>query len=387
MTSFNTSGYRIDFKVFDETCQDDSNPLYQPQNGNVIVISNTAQTAQKSFIRNQTENSVLLHSKFKKSDKQKWFHEVFESFRKDGTRKFDVLRSGPIVQASLNISCDYMVAEITNAENFLQRLGRLDRFGESPNTNTYCIAVPEPIHQGKGTGAAARFLARQYSFAATKTWYQFLQAQQLEDKTVLLPELYDLYQKFHDSDSGKQSMESDLLTCFKKGVELIAQKVRDPITIPSKKITTKGRGKISKHSLRGENGFVQMAVCDVNDPNNPILLNEYAYAIPINENDEIDNLTESLQKLRECDLINYMAKKHGRIDPVHPVKDIPANKMMLRCKVIEGYARDPEFPIYLSYTDSDLEKLREEGTRHSEAIYYAICDKQPIGSREVGGNG
>lgn len=383
MTSFNLSDYRIEFKVFDET-QTEGNPLYQTQTTNSIVISNTALTAQKSFIKNQhDENAVLLHSKFKKSDKQAWFNEVYESFKKDGTRKFDVLRSGPIVQASLNITCDYMVAEITTAENFLQRLGRLDRFGTNSSPNVYCIAIPEPIHQGKGTGGAARFLARQYSFAATKTWYQFLQAEQLEDKSIQLPKLYALYQNFHDSDLAQQSMASDLLACFKQGVQLITQKVLDPITIPTKKITVKGRGKISKNSLRGENRFVQMAVCNVNKPGNPIFLNNYAYVMPIREDDEIDNLTESLQKLREIDLINHMAKKHRNIDPVHPAKGIPESKMLLRCKVIEGYARDPEFPIYLSYTDSDLEKVSGETSRHSEAIYYAECDKQPIGAISI----
>lgn len=380
MPSFNLSQYRVEFSVFDETQHDKSNPLYRGQSNNAIVISNTAQTAQKSFIRNQqSENAVLLHSKFKKSDKQTLFNEVFESFKKDGTRKFDVLRAGPIVQASLNITCDYMVSEITTAENFLQRLGRLDRFGTNSTINTYCVAVPEMIHQGKGTGASARFLSRQYSFAATKTWYQFLRAEDIEYKAIQLPVLYAMYRKFHDTELAKQGMESDLLACLKQGVQLIQNKVVDPIIIPPKNTKEKGRSKISKHSLRGENRFVQLAVCDVSQWPKIEYLDEYAYKPPINERKDFDNLTASLDEIQgygdsDMNLLAYMKSKHH---------NIIGGQKAYKDFILLNEARDPEFPIYLSYTPEGLDRVGGESTRHSYAIYYAVSDKQPIGAISI----
>lgn len=35
------------------------------------------------------------------------------------------------------------------------------------------------------------------------------------------------------------------------------------------------------------------------------------------------NLTESLNIIQELGLINFIAQKHGNIDPSHPVKGIP----------------------------------------------------------------
>lgn len=380
MPSFNSSKYLIEFKLFDETQEGENNPLYSAQSGNTIVISNTAQTAQKSFVRNQNvENAVLLHSKFKKSDKHKLFSEVFESFKKNGTRKFEVLRSGPIVQASLNITCDYMISELTTAENFLQRLGRLDRFGVNSITNIYSIAVPELIHQGRGTGASARFLNRQCCFAATRAWYEFLQAEEIGSQILQLPKIYSLYRKFHDMEASREAMESDLLACFKKGIQLIQNKIVDPIIIPRKKDKTQHRGKISKHSLRGENRFVQMAVCDVSRWPKIDYLNKYAYQPPLSDREEFDNLTAPMDEIQgygdsDKNLLAYMKSKDHNIRGVQKAyKDF----------ILLNEARDPEFPIYLSYTPEGLDRIGGESMRHSYAVYYAECDKQPVGAISI----
>lgn len=378
MPSFNESQYKIEFKTFDESNFDETNPLYQKQSSSTFVISNTAITAQKSFISNQQENSILLHSKFKKSDKAKLFDEVLESFGKDGTRQFDVLRSGPIVQASLNISCDNMISEMDTAENILQRLGRLDRFGNNHDRiNVLTIAITEDVKEGKSKGNSSKFLNSMKSLQSAKAWYSFLNSS-LDEKPTTLPKIYELYKKFYELENFSELIKSDLLKSLKESVLLINKKVMDPIKIMPKK-QLNGRAKIRRNSLRGDNYFVQMAVCDLTDFPNQKFIDQYAYEIPTNERDEIDNLTASREEIEgyqnsERNLLAHMMKKHHNIkEKGKTYKDF----------ILLNEARDPEFPVYLSYTPNDLAQVGGERARHEYAIYYAMCDKQPIGAISI----
>ena len=379
MPSFNNRDYKIEFIDYDESIIV-GNPFYQVYDGQTFVISNTALTAQLGFIyqKNQ-EKSVLFHSKFKRSDKKYWFNEVYETFKKDGTHKFDVLRSGPIVQASLNITAKNMLTEMTSPENMLQRLGRLDRFGESESLNILKVAITENVKNGSCKGSLAFFLNQLNCLQTTKVWYDFLQ-DQLAGQSFKLSKLYQLYKAFHtQQDQENSAIFQDMQKALKKSIDRINNKVTEPTKV-SKPKTAERKSKISKNSLRGDSRFVQLAKLNLNDYAKPVFENEYAYQPPLDDTTEYDNLTESLNIIQELGLINFIAQKHGNIDPSHPVKGIPEKKQKSRCMVLENYARDADFPLYLSYIEDDLNKVGGTGVRHPEAIYYAVCDQQPIGS-------
>lgn len=367
--SFNQSKYKIEFINFEEGSEE-GNPLYQEQPKNTIVISNTAITAQKSFIKNQaSEKAILFHSKYKKSDKQDLFEKVFNTFKKEGTRGFDVLRSGPIVQASLNITCDKMVSEFTVAENWLQRMGRLDRFGENSQTNLYITAIPATLAEGKQSGGCARFLNQSHCLQSAKAWYAFLK-DNLSGKSIFtIAELYQIYQKFNDDERSRTAIEQDLVAALKKSVDVINYKVMDPVAFPNKNKAKDGEPKIKKNSLRGDNRFVQMAVMNVGNGKEKFP-GEYAY-----DENAAGNLTIGVERIcgygdSEKNLLAFMAKKH------HNIKEDA--KKAYKDTVLLTEARSPEAPIYLSYTPGDLKKV--EAKANTYAIYYAVGKNQPIGA-------
>jgi len=368
--SFNTSQYQIRFESFDESKQDDSNPLYQPQPAQSIVISNTAITAQKSFISHQQdENALLFHSKFKKSDKKVLFDKVFESFKENGSHRYDILRSGPIIQASLNITCMKMVTEFTHAENWLQRLGRLDRFSENQAINDYITAIPETLAAGKQQSSCARFLNSLNTLQSAKKWYEFLQDK--IDKPLMISEIYRYYQDFYQNSACVTSIEQDFIKALKESAKVIENKLIDPVTLPRK--PTKDKVKIKKSSLRGDNRFVQMAVWNIQNDKEEFP-NNYAYP----EASEEGELTAPVEDIcgygnSEQNLLAFMVKKH------HNIKD--DTKKAYKDSILLNEARSPETPIYLSYVPDDLKKV--EAQPHSYAIYYAQGNQQPIGAISI----
>ncbi len=372
MKSFNESSYNIEFVEYDDK-DESTNPLMLEQTSkNTFVISNTAITAQRSFIEHQgNENAVLFHSKFIKRDKEYLFKEIFESFKKEGTKKYDVLRSGPVVQASLNITCDKMISEMSHAENFLQRLGRLDRFGKNSDINQYIIAITDGVKSGKSKDGSSRFLNKLDSLQSTKAWYDFLESS-LTKESYTINEIYTFYEAFYRDENAQEFVRQDLISALKKSVVTIDANVLDPKSFPNSKKDDKGGVKIKKNSLRGNSLFVQMAQCKIESADKFEILDKYAYdevnqamtiETSIIEGHGFDGKPDSKKNL-----LGFMAKKH------HNVKGA---KKVYSDAVLRAEARDPNTPIYVSYTLEDLEKVNSEP--HAYAQYYAIGLEQPIG--------
>ncbi len=251
----------------------------------------------------------------------------------------------------------------------------MDRFGKNVEVNILQVAITDDLMRGKQTGASAKFLASLNGLQSATAWYNYL-IETLNEKTFQLPELYQLYKKFYES-HHKTAIQQDLEKAIKSSITLLNQKVTEPVKVIKNKTEDK-KPRISKNSLRGDNRFVQMARLNVNDYTHPVFVNEYAYQFPVSEKDEFDNLTESTAIIQGINsngqrdsLLSHMFKKHHNITK--------ENKTFSE-KILLNLARDPEFPIYLSYTTEHLREVEGEAARHSEAIYYAVCDKQPIGT-------
>lgn len=392
--SFNQADYQIEFKPYDDQ-NGEVSPLIIDKMANdkvTFVITNTAQEAQIGFLLNQNdENAILLHSKYTKQDKAEWFDKVYDCFKQQGNGNYQVLRSGPIVQASLNISCERMFTDMTSPENWLQRLGRLDRFDNNNALNTYTTVLPKSAETGKQSSSKAKFLANMNVWHSSVAWLNFVK-NYIADKgdIVKINDLYQVYQAFYADEKCRSEVEKDLSKSLKESVKLINDKIIDPISMPSRQKQKNGVAKIANVSLRGDNRFVQMAVCKVDNQLTPTFVDEYAYPEDTDHSKITVGLTESTNRIQggrfemrdsNKDLVTFMHKKHHNIMAgKYPDEKFKATRFDWELLKL---ARSPEFPIYLSYTTKDLEPIGGERERHPYAMYYVKTAKQPVGMMSI----
>ncbi len=120
-------------------------------NEKVLVIYNTINKAQEEFKKFREAfpevPMLLIHSRFKRSDRVKLETRLKNEFNGDGSDEFGnglkpcLVVSTQVVEVSLDISFDRMITQCAPLDSLIQRFGRVNR-RRSPET----IGMYRPIH-------------------------------------------------------------------------------------------------------------------------------------------------------------------------------------------------------------------------------------------------
>ncbi len=238
-----------------------SSILYEKQPEGTIVVFNTAKEAQTTTLVVNDEDVVCFHSKFTGEDKAEIYKVIKSNWSKKDPACQKVLRAGPIVQASLNISTMNLITQLCPAENNLQRFGRGNRFASNVAVGKLVLVASSKSLNGESTGnAEASFLDRIAQKNQTFAWIDFLKNRYfLNDVTevrVTLTDLYDAYKEFHSMESTKEAYKTDFQKIIEDSFKIFSRNDFTPIQYwkPAKK-KSKAQ-KMSSKSIRGSSVFV-----------------------------------------------------------------------------------------------------------------------------------
>lgn len=263
--SFNETNYKITLNRFndEQSAKNIMSEMFNAKEKGDICIFNTATKAQISAIKTigKEDKTIVYHSKYFKHQKEKLSNIVLSNFNKKEAKKDIVLRSGPILQASLDISCDRMFTEISTIDNIFQRMGRVVRWGEKEN-GEYHIFIPTDLNK---TNSILRNFNNLCVINSTLMFIDFLNKNEEKLDAIKLNQLYDLYDLFFQ--------DREVINAFKKDFEKLKEEASKifkngiaPIKFISKK-SAKNKQKLSKNLRSNNDIFCVVHNMNINQKN------------------------------------------------------------------------------------------------------------------------
>lgn len=259
--SFNQKDYNLDIKYFDDKNASELDyDMYNNYNTDTLLIFNTAQKSQYSAIlanKKQENNTLVYNSKLLPNQRSLVFKKIKKEFGKITPTKNYVVRSGPILQASVDISTNNMLTEISTIDNIYQRMGRLNRWGQEENAQ-YTIFIPNDLSDLSSKNASIK-LALGQNLNSTIAFKEFL-SKQTTLKKFQLKHFYSLYEDFFGQESTKTAYSKDW-KLIKEEAKKIFSNGFEPIQY-TKVLISNDVKVISKNSLRGNSIFAYVANLD-----------------------------------------------------------------------------------------------------------------------------
>lgn len=362
MATFNKSPYSIKKVSYDA---DGTHPFMNGIEAGEIAVSNIVEVAQLSAIASLQRgiSTLCFHSKYTPEHKKFVMSKVMDHFKKTSILEPPALFAGPIIQASLNISTRKLHTDAPTAENFLQRVGRVNRFSTFPSGE---IVLYDVVKNGK-INLVADVLSKMHQGKRAQAWLNWCISQNLY-KELSLEELYASYDLFHASPTTTESYLYDFKKMIDASGKLFGKMVFDPIQWPTKKVqsTTKT---LSSQSLRGASYYILPRFYHVE--NGKTIHDDWLYTSS-SHSDQL--LTDSLRHILFADeseqgtLLDYMAcsdtsvlHETSRLSP-ELIKSFKGGKnKKMRLSTWKMKSRNPAFPIVLTYAGwhkrSNLERV------------------------------
>ncbi len=118
------------------------------QTKKVLVVANRVEQAQKIYLRLRNDfgfagekEIFLLHNRFTYEDRNKKEQRIIEILQGKDLAPLKILVATQVIEVSLDISFDIMFTEIAPVDDLLQRMGRVNRYGEAENPAGIYIAM------------------------------------------------------------------------------------------------------------------------------------------------------------------------------------------------------------------------------------------------------
>jgi len=190
-----------------------------------LSIFNSVARSQQEFTSGSY--AYLAHSKFIPADRQRIFSGILRDFGRGGTGVGEGrnVAAALVVQAAMDISFLHLDERICSPDFTLQRIGRIDRWGNLTHQEP---SIRLGLDESPNDKAATRIL---YDQKLRTKWIEALRAAFPETRMTDLAELYDIYNRFHkDHHDGVLKF---IIENYKEGMKSLIEygplKPRNPV--------------------------------------------------------------------------------------------------------------------------------------------------------------
>jgi hypothetical protein len=157
---------------------------------NSLIMTNSIYNSQ--LIKKKLKMELLVHSNFLDEHREEIFKKLYDNYGKNAIlNNKPSVASAPIIQASMDISFFKMFISLLSPEQFLQVIGRCDRWGEYIDPSIFIFKL-------KKNASETNAIKMLYDKNLNETWFNFLEKEVINYKNkMILNDLYEVYNKFN----------------------------------------------------------------------------------------------------------------------------------------------------------------------------------------------